>query len=154
MQPIWRTEQYIYFFLHENRSQFPEEKMYIFYPPDWLQFHDVQGVYWSISLRRLTIQAFINIPYFCMNMTRVITAHDLVFHVTWQSTWWEYHDGLLMLTLQLMTKVILILVASWYSYLFDRQLTWYIQTSLYCKSEIIKKGCLLTWRPCTVKRLT
>ena len=31
-------------FLHENRSQFPEEKI-LFCPPDWLHSHDVQGVY-------------------------------------------------------------------------------------------------------------
>ena len=34
------------FFLHNNRSQFPEEKIaFVFCPPDWLHFHDVQGVY-------------------------------------------------------------------------------------------------------------
>ena len=33
-------------FLHENRSQLPEEKIsFVFCPPDWLHSYDVQGVY-------------------------------------------------------------------------------------------------------------
>ena len=47
---LWECSQSgdrkIRFFLHNNRSQFPEEKIaFVFCPPDWLHFHDVQGVY-------------------------------------------------------------------------------------------------------------
>ena len=62
MQPIWRTEQYIFFSKRIDLNS-QRRKFILFCPPDWLHSHDVQGVYILLILWSLIYVTIIVCPY-------------------------------------------------------------------------------------------